>query len=50
MSWMHIKRVMRKECPDWDLQKGEHLPMLEEVAIPIPRKNGCMNKSWALMM
>jgi len=44
------KRVMRKECPYWDLQKGEHLPILEEVAISIPRRNGHLNKSWALMM
>jgi len=30
------KMVMRKEYPDWDLWKGEHLPILEEVAIPMP--------------
>jgi len=36
---------MRKECPDWDLQKG-NTSHAGEVAIPIPRKNGCMNKSW----
>ena len=44
------KRVTRKECPDWDLQDGEHLPILEEVAMPIPGRSGCLNKSWALMM
>jgi len=31
------KRVIRKEHPDWDLWKGEHLPILEVVAIPMPR-------------
>jgi len=43
------KRVTKKEHPDWDLWEGEHLPILEEVAIPIPRRNGCISKSWALM-
>jgi len=43
------KRIMRKECPDWDLQKGEHLPILEEIAIPMPGRNGCLNNSWALI-
>jgi len=43
------KRVMRKEHPDWDLWKAEHLPILEEVVIPFPRRNGCLNKSWALI-
>jgi len=38
------KRVMRKECLDWDLWKGEYLPILEEVAIPMPGRNGCLNK------
>jgi len=41
------KRVMRKECPDWDLWKGKHLPILKEVAIPMPGRNGHLNKSWA---
>src|SRR5882724_8920949 len=44
------KRVMRKECPDWDLQKGEHLAILEEVAIPMPGWNGHLNKSWTLII
>jgi len=43
------KRVTRKENPDWDLQKGEHLSILEEVVIPMPRKNGHLKKSWALI-
>jgi len=43
------KRVARKEHPDWDLQRGKYLPILEEVVIPVPGKSGCLNKSWALM-
>jgi len=44
------KRVTRNEHPDWDLWDGEHLPILEEVAMPVPGRSGCLNKSWALMM
>jgi len=42
--------VTRKECPDWDLWDWDHLPVLEEVAMPMPGRSGHLNKSWALMM
>jgi len=44
------KRVAKGECPDWDSWDEEHLPILEEIAMPMPGRSGRQNKSWALMM
>jgi len=44
------KRLARQECPDWDLRDGECLPVLEDIAMPMPGRGPHLNKSWALMM
>jgi len=43
------KRVARLEYPDWDFQKGEFTPIMEEVAVPVPGRKGQTRKLWALM-
>jgi len=43
------KRVGKGEFPDWDSWDEEHLPVLEEIAMPMPGRSRCLNKSWALM-